>query len=78
MAETLGVKRGERDEANRVGTGEIINGYISTIQIPLKIQQVVLTHQAYIKNSMSRRKACPMYSQLCRIYYLVFFLAVRD
>lgn len=44
MAETLGVKRGERNEASRVGTGEIINGYISTIRIPLKIQQIVLPH----------------------------------
>lgn len=41
MAENPGAKRtGERNEANRIGTGEIINGYISAIQIYLKVQQL--------------------------------------
>lgn len=45
MAETLEAKRrGKRNEASNVGTGKITNGYISTIQIPLKIQQIVSSH----------------------------------
>lgn len=45
MAETLEAKRrGKRNEASSVGTGKIINGYVSTIQISLKIQQIVSSH----------------------------------
>lgn len=44
MAETLRIKRGERNEASKVATGEIINGYISTTQISLEIQHIVLSH----------------------------------